>query len=424
MVKFEIVVPNFGMERGEFMAKRKWKNVQVANECLRSENPMNNRVITNNLQIGFNTEGLTNNMAVITDSFRNRREVISKNVNTFSGSYVITDADGELQRMLETGLIENGYTIKVLDLIELEKSFGYDPFSTVANERELVELSETIAAVVRNQYKISEEEPFMGDAIALYSKLMCALSWEMGEREKASMKDFIELIHMDIEVAKTDEMGHPVSKLAIYIEELQKIRGDECDSILSSMYNNLNFLSEPVLEAVRSAFCNMFITVDKMYTSFFKENDINIQELGTGISGDINKKMAVFIRVPMDNYRYNWIGSLFLSQCANILLRVSDNEIGGPLPIRVEFFFDDLSHECISPVKLERHLIYSKGRNLSFVLCFSSTEVLKNVYRGVTWQAILDTISIIVYTGNPYISEEEAIICIDGCEPIRDKKAF
>lgn len=63
---------------------------------------------------------------------------IKQNIRQFSGNYIVTDLNGNVYPMLEHELIDNGYTVKVLDLLNLEESVCYDPFANIETEEDVL----------------------------------------------------------------------------------------------------------------------------------------------------------------------------------------------------------------------------------------------------------------------------------------------
>ncbi len=62
-------------------------------------------------------------------------------------SFVVLDPKGEIIRSVGHLLEENGYVIKVIDLIDMSKSLGYNPFHYIQSDKDVLKL---ITNLIRN----------------------------------------------------------------------------------------------------------------------------------------------------------------------------------------------------------------------------------------------------------------------------------
>ena len=58
------------------------------------------------------------------------------------GSYVVTDPKGELFRDTYKLLKENGYDIKVLNLLDIHSSNQYNPFAYIHSEEDVLDVAD------------------------------------------------------------------------------------------------------------------------------------------------------------------------------------------------------------------------------------------------------------------------------------------
>lgn len=76
-----------------------------------------------------------------------RAEYGKPNIMQCNCSYVVLDPKGEILRDTGYLLEKEGYDIKVLDLINMEKSHGYNPFHYIRNDNDILKL---ITNLIRN----------------------------------------------------------------------------------------------------------------------------------------------------------------------------------------------------------------------------------------------------------------------------------
>ena len=66
----------------------------------------------------------------------------------------------------------------------------------------------------------------------------------------------------------------------------------------------------------------------------FSGNDIDIRTIG-------QQPTVVFLVMPDNVNTYTWITSMFYTQMFDTLIRLSDDEIKGPLPYEVQVWMDE-----------------------------------------------------------------------------------
>ena len=102
-----------------------------------------NKLLTKNVRLGLDTHKHRRslNVLVIGGSGAGKsRSYVMPNILEANTNYVITDPKSEV--LLATGgwLKENGYDIRVLNLVNLEQSDGYNPFRYIRDEKDALRL--------------------------------------------------------------------------------------------------------------------------------------------------------------------------------------------------------------------------------------------------------------------------------------------
>jgi len=379
-----------------------WRDVHEANKHYRDEKPENNRRVTQNLEVSLEKGLSNNNMGVFASSGSFKTTgLIEQNLLKFASTYIVLDVKGELRRKWGNAFIKHGYTLKTIDFKTPSKSDQYNPFVNIEKEEDILRIGASILDVCRPKKETSAADPFWDDAVLLYSQSLYFASW-LRARDNgtvATMNDVMEFSRMEMEVIGKDEAtGRKLTKLHAYMENLRKERGDEYPPCRD--YFKLKEGAEETVGSVilmLNAMLNICETAE--VKRIFAGNDINLRELGTGVGGDKNKRVVVFLCIPDENPVYNWIVSLFYTQCMSILSRLSDDEISGPLPVRVEFFLDELYAGC-RPAELEKLLGIIRGRNISMTLILQSIAQLQALYPDPKWKIVMDNLAVVLYMGS------------------------
>lgn len=120
------------------MSVQAMRNVYVVNT--------RNRILSQHIRMSMNTRhtDLNNNILVIGGSGSGKTfRFVKPQLMQMFGSYIITDPKGELYRDTSAFLKQNGYEIKVLNLLDEEqmvKSSHFNPFSYVRSEVDILKL--------------------------------------------------------------------------------------------------------------------------------------------------------------------------------------------------------------------------------------------------------------------------------------------
>ena len=102
-----------------------------------------NKLLTRNVRLGLDTHKHRRslNVLVIDGSGAGKsRSYVKPNILEANTNYVVTDPKSEV--LLATGgwLEQNGYDIRVLNLVNLEESDGYNPFRYIRDEKDALRL--------------------------------------------------------------------------------------------------------------------------------------------------------------------------------------------------------------------------------------------------------------------------------------------
>lgn len=379
-----------------------WRDVYEANEYYRDKNG-DNRVLTQNLEVSLSLQGTlsNNNMAIFASSGCYKTTgLVEQNILRFGASYIILDVKGELKRKWGNAFLRAGYKVNTLDFKEPHKSDQYNPFAFIENEMDILVIAEAIHEACRPNKDKSMADPFWDDAVLLYSQALYSCEW-LRSRETGrlgTMNGVMELILWETEIVDVNEITKkPVTKLEAYINSLadkygasyppvrdyRKLKGGATDTV-----NSVILMLNGMLKVCETA----------EVKRIFEGNDINIREFGTGKGCDPNKKSVLFLCVDDLIHVYNWIVSVFYQQSLTILSRLSDNEIKGPLPIRIEYWMDEFYNGC-RPADIDKLLGIVRGRNISLVPILQSIAQLQVLYPE-KWKVIMDNLAVVLFAGS------------------------
>ena len=173
--------------RNEEHGSAKWGNAFTINKKYLQKPEKNNKILTQNVKVGLNGRKHRRNLNVLVcggSGAGKTRFYCKPNIMQANTSFISLDPKGELLRDTGKLLEKEGYEIRVLDLINMEKSHCYNPFVYLKTDNDVQRL-------VTNLFKSTtpkgtqSSEPFWDIAASmLLMALILYLKYEAPEDEQ------------------------------------------------------------------------------------------------------------------------------------------------------------------------------------------------------------------------------------------------
>ena len=84
--------------------------------------------------------------AVCVQGWHSSLFMVKPNLMQLTSSFIITDPKGEIARCCSGFLIAHGYRVRILNLVQMENSNGYNPFRYIRSETDIVKLITNLIA--------------------------------------------------------------------------------------------------------------------------------------------------------------------------------------------------------------------------------------------------------------------------------------
>ena len=172
--------------RKEEYGSAEWGSAATLNKKYKQKENMN-KLLTKNVALGLNGKKHRRNVNVLVVGGSGAGKTFSyckPNVLQANSSYVVLDPKGEIVRDTGHLLEEKGYEVRVLDLINMEKSHCYNPFVYIKTDNDVQKL-------VTNLFKSTtpkgsqSNDPFWDTAASmLLLALIFYLKYEAPEEEQ------------------------------------------------------------------------------------------------------------------------------------------------------------------------------------------------------------------------------------------------
>lgn len=394
---------------GKEYGTARFADIRMVNKALADKDESKNRILSNNVRMSTDTSvtGLNNNMLVIGGSGAGKTFFIVKpNIMQMmlNNSFIATDPKGEIARATANMLKKNGYNVKVLNLIDMAKSDGYNPFRYIREENDVVKLVTNIISNTTPK-ETAPSDPFWEKSESMFLQALFYYVWlEMPPNRKnfQSVLDLLSEAEVDAkgndskltkkmkQLAKTSKLkqNHPA-----YKQYMKVIRGagDTVRSIIISANSRLALLENPQILRILS------------------KDDLHLEELGIGVNGDKHTRTALFCIIPDSDKSYNFIVGMLYTQLFQELYFQADFRNGGKLPIQVTLMMDEFSNVAL-PDDFCSLLSTMRSRRISAIIIIQNLAQIKALFKD-TWETITGNCDTLVYLGgnekstHQYISE-------------------
>lgn len=393
---------------GEEHGSARWGNVKSVVKRYMDKDSYKNIILSQNMRLGLNAKKHRRNLNVLVvggSGAGKTRFYAKPNLMQCNTSFIIADPKGEMLRSIAPLLIENGYDIKVFNLIEPENSDGYNPFVYIRKDEDVIKL---ISNLIQNTTpkNAQQNDPFWEKSeIALDSALMLYLLHEAPPEEQ-TFEMLMFLIENAATVEDEDESGYqsPVDIL------FQGLEDEKPEHIAVRQYKIFKQASGKTAKsilisaAVRLAAFNL-PEIAKM-TSY---DNLDIGTLG-------ERKRAIFCVIPDNDNSFNYLVGMLYTQAFQALYFNADNNHGGELPIPVHIVMDEFANVAL-PDNFERILATMRSRRISVSIIIQNMAQLKALFKD-SWENITGNCDTLLYLGGNEQSTHEYISKMLGKETI------
>ena len=354
--------------------------------------------LTQHVRLGLDTHKHRRSLNVLViggSGAAKTRSFVLPNILTANTNYVITDPKSEV--LLATGgyLKEQGYDVRVLNLVNLEQSDGYNPFCYLRDEKDVLKLVNNLIQSTTPKGS-HESDPFWTKAeTALLQAIILMLFQEAPEYEQNF--SMVMRVLEYAEVREEDE-GH-VSPLDLLFESIERRKPD---SVAVRQYKVFKLAAGKtaksilVSTAVRLAPFNL-----PQIQALTNHDDMNLYTLG-------EKKVALYAVIPDNDNTFNFLVSLLYAQAFQALYYSADQIHHGPLPRHVRFVLDEFA--AMPLPGFTRELATMRSRSISASVIIQNMAQIKELYKD-SWETIPGNCDTILYLGgnesstHKYVSE-------------------
>ena len=392
---------------GEEHGSAKWGNVfklgkKYKNRKVREDN----KILTQNFSIGLDDRKHrrnTNILVVGASGTGKSRFFVKPNILQCNSSIVVTDPKGELTRDTGNLLKEQGYDVKVFDILNMENSCCYNPFAFLDTDND-VQLLNTNLVKATTPKGAKTSEPFWDVAAAmLLSAIVYYLKYKAPEYEQ----NFSMVLDM-LRAGGVTDPGY-VDKHQSPMDELfERLRMEEPEHIAVKYYDLYRSGSDKTIESIQITLAGRLekfnLTELGKITS---TNDIDLVGMG-------ERKVALFFILPTNDTSFNFIVSMLYTQLFQQLFKLASNKYGdkkhgGRLPVPVHLIMDEFANVAL-PDDFANILSVMRSYGVSATPIIQDLAQLKFIFEK-NWGSIVGNCDSLLFLGGneadtvKYISE-------------------
>ena len=354
------------------------------------------KILTRHVRLGLDSKKHRRSLNVLViggSGAAKTRSYVLPNVLEANTNYVITDPKSEV--LLATGgyLKSQGYDVRVLNLVNLEESDGYNPFRYLRDEKDVLKLVNNLIQATTPKESKSSDPFWEKSETALLQAIILMLFQEAPEYEQNFSMVMKVLEYAEV---KEDDEEH-VSPLDMLFAKLEK---EKPNSVAVRQYKVFKLAAGKtaksilVSTAVRLAAFNL-----PQIKAITDHDDMDLYTLG-------EKKVALYAVIPDNDTTFNFLVSLLYSQAFQALYYSADQIHHGALPQHVHFVLDEFA--AMPLPGFTRELATMRSRNISASTIIQNMAQIKELYKD-SWETIPGNSDSILYLGGNESSTHEYI---------------
>ena len=392
--------------RREEHGSAKWGWAAQVNRKYADAHSTENKILTQNVAIGLDGRKHRRNLNTLVcgGSGAGKTRFFDKpNLCQANSSYVVLDPKGEL--LVSTGkLLEaKGYSIRVLDLINMDRSHCYNPFVYLRDDNDIQRL-------VTNLFKNTtpkgsqSQDPFWDQAATM---LLLALVFYLHYEAPPEEQNFPMVMEMIRAGDVREDDDTYKSALDILFERLE-MRNPE--HIALKYYRNYHSGSGKTLKSIQITLISRLekFNLDSL-ASITQNDELELWSLG-------EQKTAIFAVIPDNDSSFNFLVGMLYTQLFQQLYHQADFIHGGRLPVPVHFLMDEFANVAL-PDEFDKLLSTMRSREISVSIIIQNLAQLKALFEK-QWESIVGNCDEFLYLGGNEQSTHEYVSKLLGKETI------
>ena len=383
--------------RGEEHGSAKWGDPRAVNKKYRDKDPIKNRIFTQHVRMGLDGRKHRRNLntLVVGGSGAGKSRFYGKvNICQCNTSLFILDCKGELLRDCGGLLEQMGYEIKVVDLLNMEKSHCYNPFAYLKSDND-------VQKMVTNLFKATtpkgsqSNDPFWDTAASMLLMALVFYLWYEAPEDEKNFPMVMEMLRAGEVREDDDSYQSPLDEL------FDRLEMRSPDHIAVKYYKDYRSGSAKTLKSIQITLASRLEKFNLSSVAALTATDeLDLSSLG-------EKKVALFALIPDNDASFNFLVSLLYASTFQELFYSADRVHGGSLPAPVHFLMDEFANVSL-PDDFDKLLATMRSRNISVSIIIQNIAQLKALFEK-QWESIIGKCDEFLYLGGNETSTHKLI---------------
>lgn len=373
--------------RQEEYGSAKWGSASKVNKKYADKTYSQNKILSQNVRIGLDGKKHRRNIntLVIGGSGAGKTRFYAKpNILQCNTSFVILDSKGEILRDTGNLLEKEGYVIRVIDLIDMSKSHGYNPFAYIQDDKDVLKL---ITNLIRNTTPkgAQSNDPFWEKSETALLEALCLYLINEAPEEEQNFSMVMEMIVAAEPKEDDEDYISPLDQLFIELEN------DKPESLALKQYKIYK-------QAAGKTAKSILISVGVRLAAFNLESIASLthyDELELEKMGE--RKTALFAVIPDNDSTFNFLIGMLYTQLFQMLYYSADIIHHGELPIPVHFMMDEFANVAL-PDEFDKLLATMRSRRIFVSIIIQNLAQIKALYKDA-WESIVGNCDELYYLG-------------------------
>lgn len=385
--------------KGEEHGSAKWGKIREIAKRYAQKPYSQNKILTQKVVLGLKAREHRRNLNVLVcgGSGSGKTFFYAKpNIMQCNTSMVILDCKGENCRDTGSLLEQKGFKVRVLDLINMDKSHCYNPFKYLTCDNDVQRLVTNLFKSTQPKGSTSQDPFWDTAAQMLLLALVFYLWYEAPEEEQNFAMVMIMLRAGDVD-EEYESYQSPLDKLFNDLED------ENPEHIALKYYRAYHSGSAKTLKSIQITLASRLekFNLDGL-ASLTSYDELELDKMG-------EEKTALFAIIPDNDTSFNFLVSILYTQLFQQLFYAADSVYKGELPVHVHFVMDEFANVSL-PDDFDKILSVMRSRGVSVSIIIQNMVQLKALFEK-QWESIVGNCDEFLYLGgneqstHKYVSE-------------------
>lgn len=379
----------------------------------KDHNGPNNMILSNDVFLNMDTKKtrFNNNVLVIGGSGSGKsRFFVKPNILQANCNYVVTDPAGEMLASMGTFLENQGYEIRVFNLVEMDKSHCYNPFKYIRKDEDVLTMIDCLIVNTTPPNTKGGDQFWVKSETALLQAL-CFYLIEKCVPEEQNFGSVMELLRL----AEVDE-NNPDRQSPLDVM-FSKLKAENPSSMAVKSYDIFKMGAGKTLKSILIS-CGVRLQVFNLQAvaNLTNVDTVDLASIGTG-----DGKKALFVITPQASETYNFLVSMLYSQLFETLYFEGNKLIEQDKSFKheVRFLLDEFVNIGQIP-QFTKKLATMRKYGISCSIIIQNLAQIKALYEK-DWETIIGNCDSMIFLGGLEYSTLEYISNIMGTQTIRTR---